>query len=121
MSVAVARYAVCTCITAVSACSGHAGLKGSCTKAAFHVPPARPLHSRFNLLREESEGYAKLATLVNQQASGRLTDATAPAVVSTAAHAACRACRTGEASTCPAASTRGQRWCLGCSSCTRVC
>ena len=42
-------------------------------------PPARP--PRFNLLREESEGWAKLATLLNQQAAGVLTPATAPAVV----------------------------------------
>jgi hypothetical protein len=36
---------------------------------------------RFNLLREESEGYAKLATLLNQQAAGRLSpEGTAAAV-----------------------------------------
>lgn len=45
------------------------------------APPPNP-GSRFNLLREESEGYAKLATLLNQQAGGALTPATTPAVVS---------------------------------------
>ena len=43
--------------------------------------PPDPPTPRFNLLREESEGYAKLATLLNQQGPGRLTaDAVAPVV-----------------------------------------
>lgn len=33
------------------------------------------------MLREESEGYAKLATLLNQRATGCLTDDAVPAVV----------------------------------------
>ncbi|KAL4451471.1 hypothetical protein ABPG75_007133 [Micractinium tetrahymenae] len=36
---------------------------------------------KFNMLREESEGYAKLATLLNQRAAGCLTDDTVPAVL----------------------------------------
>lgn len=38
---------------------------------------------RFNLLREESEGYAKLLSLLNQSGGGRLTADTVPVVVST--------------------------------------
>lgn len=40
-------------------------------------------------MREESEGYAKLATLLNQQAAGRLTEACTPAVVRAARVAGC--------------------------------
>jgi hypothetical protein len=36
---------------------------------------------RFNLLREESEGYAKLATLLNQQAAGAVSAGATDAVV----------------------------------------
>lgn len=36
---------------------------------------------KFNLLREESEGYAKLATLLNQRAAGCLSDDAVPAVL----------------------------------------
>lgn len=45
------------------------------------APAPRP---RFNLLREESEGYAKLATLLNQRAAGCLSDDAVPAVVGAA-------------------------------------
>lgn len=48
---------------------------------ANHSPHVQHPGPRFNLLREETEGYAKLATLLNQQASGRLTDASTSAVV----------------------------------------
>jgi hypothetical protein len=42
---------------------------------------ALPRCCRFNLLREESEGYAKLATLLNQQGAGRLSAEGAAATV----------------------------------------
>lgn len=37
---------------------------------------------RYNLLREESEGWAKLVTLLNQSGAGKVTEANAGAVVS---------------------------------------
>ena len=46
---------------------------------------------KFNLLREESEGYAKLVTLLNQAGAGAVTDATADAVVSAGCLSAARA------------------------------
>lgn len=55
-------------------------MAGGARCAPIPCPPPSP--PRFNLLREESEGYAKLATLLNQQAAGALTPDTTQAVVS---------------------------------------
>ena len=48
-----------------------------------HAPLTPPPHShtRFNLLREEGEGYAKLLTLLNQQGGGKLEMDRVPAAV----------------------------------------
>lgn len=78
--------------TAAAAAAG-TGLGHTATKAPPLpiMPPPSPA-PRFNLLREESEGYAKLATLLNQQAAGRLTPAAVPAVVRRLSHFAALPC-----------------------------
>ena len=53
----------------------------SCALCALLTSLPPHSHTRFNLLREEGEGYAKLLTLLNQQGGGKLEMDRVPAAV----------------------------------------